>query len=59
MLIGHRRLNDGLGEIQNGADCPEIGDMFDTGCDSLADDVESSLLGDLKSTGVSLNLYNQ
>ena len=48
MLIGQGRLNDGLGEIQKGADCSDIGDMFDTGCDSLADDVECSLPGDLK-----------
>ena len=53
VLVGQRRLNLRVEQIHKGADSPGAGDVFDTGGDSLTDDVERSLSGDLRTAGVS------
>ena len=53
VLVGHRRLHHRAGQVHEGADSSGEGDMFDTGSDSLADDVECSFPSDLRIAGVS------
>ena len=53
VLVGQRCLNQWVGKIQDGTDSSNEGDVFNTGSDSLSDDVERTLPGDLGTTGVS------
>jgi len=53
VFVGHRCLYHRAGQVHEGADSSSEGDMFDTGSDSLADDVECSFPGDLRAAGVS------
>ena len=47
VLVRQRCLNQGTAEIQDGADSSGKGDTFNTSVNSLTDDVECSLPGDL------------
>ena len=53
VLVGQRCLDHLAGNIQKGSDTSKEADVFDTGSDSLADDVKSSFSGDLRTAGVS------
>jgi len=53
VLVGQRCLNNRVGEIYNSGNTSGEGDTFDTGRDSLADDVECALPGTLRTVGVS------
>ena len=52
-VVGQRCLNHRVGEIQSCADSPSEGNMFDTGGDGLADNIECPLSGQLRTIGVS------
>ena len=53
VLVGQRCSDQWIGKIHKGSESSSEGDMFDAGSDSLADDIECSLSGDLRTVGVS------
>lgn len=55
VLVGQGCPNYRAGEIHDGANSSDEGDMFDTNGDGLADDVQCPLPGDLRTAGVSLS----
>ena len=53
VFVGQRCLDHRAGWVHEGDNTSSEGDMFDTGGDSLADDVECPFSGDLRTVSVS------
>jgi len=56
VFVGQRCLDHRAGKVHEGDNSSSEGDMFDTGGDSLADDVKRPFSGNLRKTGVSWRL---
>ena len=53
VFVRQRCLDHWAGQVHEGDNRSSEGNMFDTGGDGLADDVEGPFSGDLRKTGVS------
>jgi len=53
VFVGQRCLDHRTGQVHEGGNRSSEGDVFDTGGDGLADDVEGPFSGDLGKTSVS------